>query len=364
MRIVPASQVCLLFRWAAVAIAALFWFLVQSGAAEVPRPAPPLIVISLEQLSKANAQWNEVYRLSKGQDASGSEEVLRQFFKAAIARSNGVAPRFVQASAYVPAKFIVECFSYEVSIPILQRLKADYPGPEYAAFRSALDSSIAECFAIWREYGKAAEFLASPDVRRIAGEKLEQVVFALSSRVLVDEGQPALAATICSNFFGSLATAAPRYCTNSQYFNHLAAVAHAIGDGSEVIRIYESMRTNRPDTYAENLYHNNGALSQAYRERGQYESIVAITAADLEAMNSGKIRVSAQDKRLMENLGEQLEKQGWLDKTGKAARYPPGTRHSSLLPVVGICVLLVAPLVLTVLFLRLRLGSQFRRLRS
>ena len=288
---------------------------VKSDAPLREPPGKPLIRMSLEDLSKERAEWGILYEQARQRDAAKSEATLATFFRRVI-RPAAEKPAFRQSFAFAPAKFIVECFPDDVAVPILERLKRSFPGPEYAPFRSAMDLSILESYAIGKRYEAASAFLGQTNVREIAGKELEEAVFGVSSRLL-QEGKPSIALTMCSNFFGSIESAVPKYCTNSIYFNHLAALESAVGNASGITHIYESMRTNHPAAYAELIYHNNGALSQAYAEQRQYLKIAALLASDLEKIAGGTFKVSESDRALMEAQALALQRKGWLDKSRK-----------------------------------------------
>jgi hypothetical protein len=271
--------------------------------------------MSLEDLSKDSPEWGVLYERAQQHDAARAEETLATFFRSAI-RPLAEKPAFRQGFAFAPAKFIVEYFPDDVAVPMLERMKQSFPGPEYAAFRSAMDLSILECQTIAKHYDRAAAFLGQPSVREIAGPELERAVFGLSSR-LAQEGKSTVALTVCSNFFGGIESAAPRYCTNSIYFNHLAALESSIGNTAGMIQIYECMRTNYPAAYVENIYHNNGALSQAYAARKQNLKIAELLASDMAKIADGSFKVSESERGLMEAQAVAFQKQGWLDKTRK-----------------------------------------------
>ena len=105
------------------------------------------------------------------------------------------------------------------------------------------------------------------------------------------------------------------------------------------------MRTNHPAAYAELIYHNNGALSQAYAEQKQNFRIATLLAADLGKITDGTFRVSERDRALMEAQALALQKQGWLDKRWK----PVDIQGKELLGGRAIKALLLAALLLPAL---------------
>ena len=184
--------------------------------------------MSLEDLSKERPESGVLYEHARQRDAAKSEETLATFFRSVI-RPPAEKPSFRQSFAFAPAKFIVEYLPDDVAVPILERMKRSFrvpnmppsdrqwTSPSWNAMPSAKGTRLR--LPSWVEQAFV----------EIAGKDLEEAVFGVSSRLL-QEGKPYVALTMCSNFFGSVESAVPKYCTNSIYFNHLAALESALGN--------------------------------------------------------------------------------------------------------------------------------------
>ena len=288
-------------------------FLVQGYAGQVKTLPGPLLKNNLEEMEKEWpwTEYSEMHAAIKNNNFTAAESIL-SILLLEIESGSERLKGFRKSYSWGPAQFFVLSTPTNVSLPVLRRIQARLTSVE---MKHGLDFAILSSLSRTGDFARAVKHLEPLNSSQNTCPELESTITGLSSQMM--HGYPALAAKLCTNFFGSFENPKFKFRTNLFTFMHFAAIKKLNKDTNGALAIIEVLRSKHPDYYAENHDSIFGQLVYTYFTLQKYIEIAKLAAEDLEAFKGGKLKLNSKDQKRFLRYVDDLQKSGWLDDNFK-----------------------------------------------